>query len=264
MKKIARLFFHLSRNALIGKYRYFHLSPNEKGAIHFYDRRLKNVFSVKSRGLIDSVTANQIYSNDEYNFHFIGRHEQVHRMYTDILAARKIPLIIDCGANIGLSSQYFAREFPEARILGVEPDAANIAMAKRNCAEFGNIELHHAAIGSEEGFVAIEDATVDANAFRVNRVDEGVGIELRTIPGLLAESRETELFIVKVDIEGFERDLFESATDWIEKCDVLIVELHDWMLPNEASSGNFIRAVGAYDRDFLFRGENVFSIRNAS
>jgi hypothetical protein len=42
----------------------------------------------------------------------------------------------------------------------------------------------------------------------------------------------------------------------------MIVELHDWMLPRTANSANFLKAVAARNRDFVFRGENVFSIRN--
>lgn len=262
VKSIARFFYHMSRNILYKNYRYLRISANEKGSIIFYDRDRRNVFSVKSRGFIDSVTANQIYSNNEYNFAFIGRSEQVRRIYSAIISSGKTPLIIDCGANIGLSSQYFAREFPESQIVSVEPDINNFELAIENCASFSNIDLFHAAIGSETGFVTIDDESVDANAFRVSRVESSDGVRLRTVPDLFAEYPNSELFIVKVDIEGFERDLFSQNTDWIRECDVLVVELHDWMLPNQASSGNFIKAIGAYDRDFLFKGESVFSIKN--
>lgn len=260
--KIARFFYHLSRNLVFRNYEYIRLTPNETGIIRFYDRKRKHFFTVQSRGFIDSVTANQIYTNNEYNFAFIGRTEAIREKYDRILADGKTPLIIDCGANIGLSAQYFSREFPQARIVAIEPNADNIAAARRNCADFPNIAFVHAAIGSERGYVAIEDASVDPNAFRVARTDSNSGIAVTTIPDLLVDSEEDNLLIVKVDIEGFERDMFSTNIDWIARCFVLIVELHDWMLPNQASSGNFIRAVGQHDRDFLFKGESVFSIRN--
>jgi FkbM family methyltransferase len=262
MKKYARYFYHIAKNLALKNYRYFRITGNESGTILFFDRDRKKFFSVKSRGFIDSVTANQIYSNNEYNFAFIGRTQPIQDRYDAILSSGRVPVIIDCGANIGLSAQYFARNFPKARIIGIEPSLENFKAAQANCAAFANISLHHAAIGSKPGFVAIEDAAVDANAFQVARVDAGEGIAVRTIPDIFAEQDNAELFIVKVDIEGFERDLFSSNIGWIAACDVLIVELHDWMLPGQASSGNFLRAVSAYDRDFLFKGESVFSIRN--
>jgi hypothetical protein len=70
-------------------------------------------------------------------------------------------------------------------------------------------------------------------------------------------------FMAKIDIEGFEDVLFYSNTDWIERFPVIIIELHDWMLPGKANSTNFLRAIAEYDRDLLFRGENVVSIANA-
>jgi hypothetical protein len=39
--------------------------------------------------------------------------------------------------------------------------------------------------------------------------------------------------------------------------------LHDWMLPGKGSALPFLRCVSALDRDFLYSGENVFSIDNA-
>lgn len=262
MKSVARFFFHLVRNTLFKNYRYFRLSINEKGLILFYDRARRNFFRVRSRGFIDSVTANQIYSNDEYNFAWVGRDAQVRAAYQTALDAGKLPIIIDCGANIGLSCQYFAREFPKAQILAIEPDIENFKLAQENCVGLDNIRFFNAAIGSQAGFAAIDDASVDPNAFRVSRVGEGEGIEIKTIPDLVAGIDNADVFIVKVDIEGFERDLFKDNTEWIQRCRVLVVELHDWMLPNEASSGNFLRAIGSYDRDFLFKGESVFSFKN--
>ncbi len=71
-------------------------------------------------------------------------------------------------------------------------------------------------------------------------------------------------FLVKIDIEGFEADLFKENTEWVQKFPVLIVELHDWMLPRSANSQNFLKCVSSLDRDFVFRGENVFSIKNTN
>ena len=65
-----------------------------------------------------------------------------------------------------------------------------------------------------------------------------------------------------MDIEGFEQDVFSGGTEWLDRFYVAVIELHDWMLPRKASSRPFLSAVAAHDRDFLFRGENVFSIPN--
>jgi hypothetical protein len=43
---------------------------------------------------------------------------------------------------------------------------------------------------------------------------------------------------------------------------VLVIELHDWMLPRAANSGPFLREIAVRDRDFVYHGENIFSISN--
>ncbi|RYF48494.1 MAG: FkbM family methyltransferase [Cytophagaceae bacterium] len=184
--------------------------------------------------------------------------KEIYRFKSD----KQNPYIIDCGANIGLSAQYFARRFPRAKIIGVEPDTSNFSAAERHSAKFPQITIHNAAIGSQPGFVQIANEGVDANAFQVVRTDTDGGVPVKTIPEIFTEIDDAELFIVKIDIEGFERDLFAENTDWIAYCDILIVELHDWMLPGQASSLPFIKAIAAHQRDFLFKGESVFSFRN--
>ena len=37
---------------------------------------------------------------------------------------------------------------------------------------------------------------------------------------------------------------------------------HDWLLPKQQNSGNFLRQISSRNRDFVFHGENVFSISN--
>ena len=69
-------------------------------------------------------------------------------------------------------------------------------------------------------------------------------------------------FAVKIDIEGAEREVFSANTEWIEHIPVIIVELHDWLLPKKATALPFLRAVSRYDRDFVQVGENAVSIAN--
>jgi hypothetical protein len=69
-------------------------------------------------------------------------------------------------------------------------------------------------------------------------------------------------FIAKIDIEGAEADLFAANTGWVQSFDLVIIELHDWMLPGQGTSRNFLKCIANLDRDFLHIGENIFSIRN--
>ena len=59
-----------------------------------------------------------------------------------------------------------------------------------------------------------------------------------------------------------QKELFKNNLEWISKFPIIILELHDWMMPKQANSTNFLKAISDHDRDFVFMGENVFSISN--
>lgn len=126
-------------------------------------------------------------------------------------------------------------------------------MTKRWASELKQVLVLEAAIGSEASRGRIVNAGVENNAFRIDRNSEG-NIEILSINDLLLHfgSPEYVPFIAKIDIEGFESDLFSRNTDWIARFPLLIVELHDWMLPRSASTGPFLRAIATQDRDFLY------------
>ena len=86
-------------------------------------------------------------------------------------------------------------------------------------------------------------------------------VKFKVTPSLMAvaEAISDDLLVVKVDIEGFEKDLFAANTDWISSCRAIIVETHDWMLPGRASAVPLLRCLGALERDFLISGEHVMS-----
>jgi len=229
--------------------------------LFFFDKHRKEFLSLQSRGPVDSSTAYQVYTQHQYNFGFLVRSQDIQSKYESILLSGKEALIVDCGANIGLSARYFATEYPAAKIVGLEPDIENAALATTQCKNFKNVEIRRAAIGAESGFATLENPNADANEFRTKRASVG-DVNVVTINQLLEEFSNAELFIVKVDIEGFESDLFSANTDWIKKAIILIIELHDWMIPNSANSHNFLKAISAESRDFVVYGENIFSIRN--
>lgn len=67
-------------------------------------------------------------------------------------------------------------------------------------------------------------------------------------------------FIVKVDIEGAEADIFAGNTDWLKNTPLVIIELHDWLMPKQGTAAGFLQCIAGQPRDFIAMGENVFSI----
>ena len=86
-----------------------------------------------------------------------------------------------------------------------------------------------------------------------------------TVNHLLKNYKKMNPFIIKIDIEGFEENLFKKNIEWMSKFKIIIIEIHDWMIPSKSISGNFINALAKISkknkRDLIIQGENLISIR---
>jgi FkbM family methyltransferase len=230
-----------------------------------WDRNVGRVISFEIRDYIDWFTATQIFYQHDYDLGRFARAPDVTAFYDGILRAGQTPLIIDCGGNIGLAARYFASTWPQAKVLSIEPDPSNAKLAIRNTVGTG-VQVLACAIGSSDGRCAVVDSgSGHHNAYRVVASDSG-DTDVISLPTLLArpDLHRCQPFIVKIDIEGFEADLFAGNTGWIDRIPILIIELHDWMLPGTANSRTFLTAIAGKNRDFLYRGENIISIANAT
>jgi FkbM family methyltransferase len=144
---------------------------------------------------------------------------------------REVRTIVDLGANIGVSVQRWRQVFPGATVVAVEPDAANMAMVERNAS--GPVKLVRACVAGVARTVTL-DRSEAAWGFRMadgtGRANGGATTEeIRavTLPQLLAESGISGgADLLKCDIEGAEEELFAHAREWIDRFDLMIVEVH--------------------------------------
>ena len=138
-------------------------------------------------------------------------------------------LIIDAGANIGMASLYFSREFPNAKIYAIEPDEENFKLLRKNCEGIPNIKPMLGALWPSHTNLQIVDPSVDNWLFTVRAASEVQGsVNAITVPDILAESGMERIDLLKLDIEGAEFELFsESCEGWLPKINVIVIELHD-------------------------------------
>jgi len=193
----------------------------------------------------------------EYDLEPFPQWAAISRAYEQAIAAGRTPVIIDAGANIGGASIWFSTKFPQARVLAVEPEPANAELCRRNTGG-RNVQVFQAAIGAKPGTVALTNAE---QAWGV-QTTRGGDVPVLTVADLLSAVTDPQLLIAKIDIEGFEADLFSEATEWIDQATALIIEPHDWMLPGRRSSAAFRSAVGP-EFEMLISGENLIFVRSA-
>lgn len=168
------------------------------------------------------------------------------------------PFIVDAGAHIGAAAVWFASRFLDGDVIAIEPEPANFTLLEKNCAGM-NIRPLNAAIGARDGHQMLSDPGLGDWGYRVGE-DGDVPVTVLSMKTLVDTHMERDHFplICKVDIEGSEREMFSDATDWLDSFALLIIELHDWMLPGENTSRNALKALTAREFDVVVNGENIF------
>ncbi len=171
-------------------------------------------------------------------------------------------LIIDGGANVGYASVYFANLYPDAQIVAVEPDESNFELLVENTSGYPNVSPIRAGIWHKAVSLKIENPNDDKFMLRTAEAEsqEG-GIESVTLPEILARWDAAEIDILKLDIEGAEREVFSLGyEDWLGRVKLLIIELHDRYKPG--CSASFYAAVSKFQFEETKRGEHLLLVRD--
>lgn len=214
---IQNVFAYLLRTKLVGRF-------------HRYDgtRSLYVLSKLGSKTLQHPVYF-RYNSSDIYVFSQIFVVDE----YGSIPELRDVGLIIDCGANVGYSSAYFASRFPGAEVIAVEPDKSNFDVLRRNVEPYGDrISTLHSAIWSRSTGLIIDDqpkgcAREWATTVREARSDEIPDIESVGIGSLLENSGHKLIDILKIDIEGAESEVFgKNYHNWLGSVRLIVIELH--------------------------------------
>jgi FkbM family methyltransferase len=181
--------------------------------------------------------------------------ERLERRYRSIVNSGGRPVIVNAGGYIGLSALWFAREWPAAEIVSVEPDPGNLVMLRQNLEGRRGHTIIEAALGCGHGRAIILNGD-EGCAIRTERAEAGV--EIVTVDDAVARVPSGEPFICNIDIEGFEKDLFAANTSWIDRFALVIIEPHDWREPGAVLSGNFRREMAARPYDMFTRDGSLF------
>jgi FkbM family methyltransferase len=207
----------------------------------------------------DFAVIRQIFVSREYDFSLrpaVAGHAS--QAYRAILAAGQVPVIVDAGANTGISTLWFRHAFPEATIVPVEPERTSFELLCENCAPHARILPVHAAIGCRPGFVGVSTA---GESWTATTQRSAAGVPVITVADAFEKVERGRPFIVKIDIEGFERDLFSQNLGWLDETPVVVVEPHDWMFTGCRTSGPLQAAMGSRNFELVIMGENLVYLR---
>jgi len=151
------------------------------------------------------------------------------------ISKNKKPFIIDCGSHIGLSILYFKSIYPEAEILGFEPNPQNFEILQKNINEnkLKDVKIINAALSSKDGKDTLRTSVNKKEPWTwgdtiVNNIwgneDKNKKIEVKTTR--LSGYINKPVDLLKIDIEGSEQKVLEEIKDKLHFVKQINMEFH--------------------------------------
>lgn len=156
---------------------------------------------------------------------FIGQYREIiERDSYSFNTDSKRPLILDCGSNIGLSIIKFKENFPDARIIGFEPDPKIFKVLESNINSFKlkNIKIYQKAVWGENGTLMFEQE--GSAGGRVTDESSEKLIKVNSID--LKQFLNISIDLLKIDIEGAEATVLADISDSLKNVKNIFVEYH--------------------------------------
>jgi FkbM family methyltransferase len=147
-------------------------------------------------------------------------------------------VIIDAGAYIGLSAIYFANRYPLSRIIAIEPDYSNFQLLRKNCRRYPMVTPVCAALWFEDAELILYPQPEGHWAFSLVRGEtdtsntvNGRIVRAICIETLMATFDLDTVDLLKLDVEGAEKEILMHSQPWIDRIRAIFIELHDRLRP---------------------------------
>jgi FkbM family methyltransferase len=161
---------------------------------------------------------------------------------------REVEFVVDCGANIGCASAFFLNRYPASRIVAIEAESGNFKICRRNLEPYGSrVHALHGAVWPRSEPLIVErgePGQVKEWAFTVRACREGEPKEIEgiSLTDVVEDSPKKRIDLLKIDIEGGERELFAAGFEpWLSRTRTIVIETH-----GEECRDIFVRAVEPY------------------
>ena len=204
-------------------------------AYFFLDKRYRNFiwlslklsFAKRYKETTTSISGLKFKVPDYLSFIW-QYHEIFHSESYKFQTTKVSPLIYDCGANVGTSVLYFKKNYPKAIIKAFEPDPKVFGYLKNNLEKnkIQDVQLFNAAVWTENTTLNFEDDGADAGKISQNK-KASIQVKALWLKELL--QKETEIDLLKIDIEGAEYAVLEDCQTELQKVNHLFVECHSFL-----------------------------------
>jgi FkbM family methyltransferase len=150
--------------------------------------------------------------------------------------------VVDVGAHRGQWGEVCAGLFPKGRILSFEPVTEHYRDAARLAERFQNWEVRNVAVGEIPGSVSIHvqgDRSSVMELAGAEFSDWAVGngpslgteiVNVETLDSLLAERGFYPVDLLKIDAEGYEREILLGARETLKQTHHVLIEVRFYEL----------------------------------
>ena len=187
------------------------------------DNIIINGISVYNRNITEAKEIyNSIFLRQDYN----------------LVINNDSPIIIDCGAHIGLATIYFKKKFPLAKITAIEANPQTLKYLKKNinASHLKDVNVIWGALSQESGTLPLY---IDPNNINPWSWDDSIIKDIWSnrpsrktkkiiqVPAIhLSELITSKVDLIKMDIEGAECEVIEEAEKKLDLVNSIIIEVH--------------------------------------
>lgn len=158
------------------------------------------------------------------------------KRWNDFLCDKKDPVILDCGANIGISAIHYKQIFPQAVITSFEPDPRACESLRRNLVanNISDVEVVEKALWTSNGRADFFSEGADANRLAIEH-DEAKQLTALTPSAKQCDVETVRLAdylakgkfdLVKLDIESAEAEVIVDCGETLHNVSNLVIEFH--------------------------------------
>ena len=223
-KKIPKKAYNL---ALLRSYLNWH-----NGEINDFENGLIKIQLTNQNSKIESILRNS--TSDLLTFAEVIMSKE-YQLVVDFIKENKQKepkLIIDVGANIGLTTVFFKSHFPNSRIICIEPDQDNSTILKKNISvnNLDKCEVLINGIWHSDQKLQLSNDFRDGLSWSTRVIAQENGeITGLSIESLLKKCQQEVIDILKLDIEGTEFELFRHSSKilpLLRQSRCIIIEVH--------------------------------------
>ncbi|MDD5598545.1 MAG: FkbM family methyltransferase [Victivallaceae bacterium] len=155
-----------------------------------------------------------------------------HELFVDNIykfeSNKDTPVIVDIGANIGLSILYFKKLYPKAKITAYEADPYIFACLKQNLENnhAEGVVIENKAVWIQDTKLAFFSEKADSGRIETSPKTNSDTIEVDTVDVKKIVKKYSEIDLLKIDIEGAEHKVIPECSGLLGKVRHIFVEYH--------------------------------------